>query len=103
MCVRACLNVCLEEGCFVWDEGLSELGSERKIEREENALRGDEGSKCCEQSPVIGRIVIQCKSILNPVYSLFEADMYAFLITLFSYVIRWDLLGRKFEDKESVT
>ncbi len=36
VCVCACMFecVCLEEGCFVGDEGLSELGSERERERE---------------------------------------------------------------------
>ena len=85
VCVHALVCVCLEEGCFVGDEGLSELRSEG--EKEENTLRGDGGSNCSEQSPVIGRDVIQCKSTLKPVYSLSEADMCAFLITLLSFVI----------------
>lgn len=79
------------------DEALSELGSDRQRELEgwrdggregcEAALAGDEGFSCSEQRPVIGSHVIQSKSTLNPVYLLFQSDMYAFLITVLSFLI----------------
>lgn len=38
-CLNVCVCVCLEEGCFVGDEGLSELGIGER-ERRERIERG---------------------------------------------------------------
>lgn len=83
MRVRACVP---EEGrCQSWDRTGSE--SWRQGEGCEDALAGDEGFSCSEQRPAIGSHVIRSKSTLNPVYLLFQSDMYAFLITLLSFLI----------------